>query len=66
MSRNDIGLLGTEFKWSNPSTDASNRVEIPHSLLLGPWSEEMIRHLFWVVKNGGCVNWVTSSTGEVS
>jgi hypothetical protein len=45
----------------------SDGTEIPHTLLLGPWTEESTRHLFWMVKFGGAeLEWVTSAIGEVS
>jgi len=40
-------------------------VEIPESLLLGPWSEEQIKLLFWLVKSGVRVDWRDSTSGEV-
>ena len=40
-------------------------VELPHSILRGPWGEEEIRYLFWVMDAGGELNWTTSTTGEV-
>lgn len=66
VSRSDIGNFREEFNWISHAPDTSNGVEIPHSLLLGPWPEEATRYLFWVVRNGGRIDWVTSSTGEVS
>jgi hypothetical protein len=47
------------------TTDLAKGTEIPHSLLLGPWTEEMIRHLYWLVKSGATLNWLTSTSGEV-
>jgi hypothetical protein len=40
--------------------------EIPHSLLLGPWTEEMTRYLYWMVKGGAQFDWLNSTSGEVS
>lgn len=41
-------------------------VEIPHTLLLGPWTEETMMHLYWMVKSGAQLDWITSTAGEVS
>jgi len=40
-------------------------VELPHSILRGPWTEETIQYLFWIMVAGGELNWTTSTTGEV-
>lgn len=45
--------------------DIAKGVEIPHSLLLGPWTEDMTQYLYWLAKSGATVNWVTSTSGEV-
>ncbi|KIN01490.1 hypothetical protein OIDMADRAFT_19303, partial [Oidiodendron maius Zn] len=47
-------------------TDLAKGTEIPHSLLLGPWTKEMIRHLYWLVKSGATLNWLTSTSGEAA
>jgi hypothetical protein len=52
------------YKWDT-YIDFAGGVEIPRSLLLGPWTEEMIRHLYWMVKGGAQLNWLTSTSGEV-
>jgi len=41
-------------------------VELPHTILRGPWTKETIEYLFWVMDAGGELNWTTSTTGEVS
>ena len=41
-------------------------VELPHSILCRPWTEETIQYLFWVMNAGGTLNWTTSTTGEAS
>lgn len=46
--------------------DVANDLEIPQSLLLGPWTEEMTRLLFWLVKGGARFDWLNSTSGEVS
>ena len=43
----------------------ASETEIPQSLLSGPWTEDMIRHLFWLVKAGAQINSTSSITGEV-
>lgn len=43
------------------------RTEIPDKLLTGPWTEDDIRLLFWLVRCGACVQWgAESTTAEVS
>lgn len=39
--------------------------EIPHTLLMGPWDEEAVRFLFWLVMGGVRIDWLTSTSGEV-
>jgi hypothetical protein len=47
--------------------DVADGVEIPTSLLLGPWDEAKIKHLFWLVKSGGAtIDWLNSTSGEVA
>jgi hypothetical protein len=45
--------------------DVARGTEIPNSLLLGPWTEESIRYLFWVTKSGAQVDFIKSTSGEV-
>lgn len=40
--------------------------QIPTSLLMGPWSEEALEYLFWFVNAGARIDWVSSTSGEVS
>jgi hypothetical protein len=47
------------------NTDVADGVEIPGSLLLGPWTEEMLKHLFWIKKSGASIDWINSTSGEV-
>jgi hypothetical protein len=49
----------------NTYLNLADGVEIPSGLLLGPWDEQKIRHLYWIVRGGAKVDWVTSTTGEV-
>lgn len=39
--------------------------EIPHTLLMGPWDEEAIKFLFWLVMGGARIDWLSSTSGEV-
>lgn len=48
------------------NTDVSDGIEIPSGLLAGPWTDDMIKHLFWLVKSGAEIDWVNSTLGEVS
>ena len=45
--------------------DVAEGVEIPSSLLLGPWTEDMVKHLYWLVKGNAKIDWITSISGEV-
>jgi hypothetical protein len=45
--------------------DVTMGVEIPDSLLRGPWTEDMIKYLFWLVKSGASVDFLNSTSGEV-
>lgn len=59
--------VDSDFKrhWTT-YVDVANGLEIPESLLLGPWTEEMVRYLYWLVRGGAELNWLTSTSGEVS
>jgi hypothetical protein len=52
------------FQWLTYG-DVSQDLEIPQSLLLGPWDEETTRFLFWLVKGGAQLEWLNSTSGEV-
>ena len=39
--------------------------EIPHTLLMGPWDEEAVKFLFWLVMGGARIDWLASTSGEV-
>jgi magnesium transporter len=45
--------------------NVADGLEIPQSLLLGPWIEETTRYLYWLVKGGARLDWLTSTSGEV-
>jgi len=53
------------YSWAT-YVDVASNVEIPQSLLLGPWTEERIRHLFWLVKGGAQFDWLNSTSGEAA
>lgn len=61
----DENLQGLIPDWSI-STDVAVGVQVPDSLLQAPWMEDKIRHLFWLAKSGAGVNFVSSTSGEVS
>lgn len=48
------------------SVDVAYRTEIPHNLLLGPWTDDMVQFLYWLVKSGATLSWDKSTSGEVS
>lgn len=60
----DGGSLWETSNWESPSEIAYG-VEIPISLLSGPWTDDMIKHLFWLVRSGARIDWVQSTLGEV-
>ncbi|KAK2626669.1 hypothetical protein QTJ16_003844 [Diplocarpon rosae] len=41
-------------------------VEIPQSLLLGPWSPSALKHLFYLIKSGARLSWLSSTSGEAA
>lgn len=45
--------------------DLADETEIPHNLLIGPWTEGSVRYLYWLVKSGAKLEWITSTSGEV-
>ncbi|CAD6444481.1 4ca8363a-49ab-4da6-9c08-6ed9979d6367 [Sclerotinia trifoliorum] len=40
--------------------------EIPNTLLVGPWDEEAIKFLYWLVMGGARIDWLTSTSGEAA
>ena len=52
------------YSWDS-YVDVAEGVEIPSSLLLGPWTDDMIRHLYWLIKGNARIDWITSTSGEV-
>ena len=65
MREQDGGWIWESCNW-DVNKDIHEDVEIPISLLLGPWTEDMISHLFWLVKSGARIGWLNSTTGEVN
>jgi hypothetical protein len=57
--------IQTQYDWK-VNRDVEFGVQIPQSLLSGPWTEEMVKRLFWLSKSGASINWLTSTDGEVS
>jgi hypothetical protein len=53
-----------DIDWSC-NHDVASAVQIPQSLLSGPWTEEKIRHLYWMRKSGAQIDWLGSTSGEV-
>jgi hypothetical protein len=39
--------------------------DIPESLLQGPWTEDMVEYLFWLIRAGAKIGWTNSTNGEV-
>lgn len=65
VSRAQRGEFCEDVKWDT-NKGLAKSVEIPHSLLRGPWSEEKVRYLYWITKSGGHIDWHSSTNGEVS
>jgi hypothetical protein len=63
------GFLESAYKCPHIVWDThvgvADHVEIPEVLLRGPWTTEMTIFLYWLVKNGARLEWVTSTSGEV-
>jgi hypothetical protein len=53
-----------DVNW-NTCADVALGINIPESLLSGPWTEEKIRYLFWMTKSGARIDWLISTSGEV-
>lgn len=61
---NDNTTIRTSTSWISYA-DVGPGVEIPRSLLVGPWDEEMTKRLYWLVKNNAQIDWISSTSGEV-
>lgn len=64
----NLNLAVEHLKRLNVPTyvNVAKGTEIPHTLLMGPWNEEAIRFLFWLVMGGARIDWLTSTSGEVN
>ena len=40
-------------------------LDIPGTLLQGPWTPEMVEYLFWLTRADARIHWTESTTGEV-
>ncbi|KAF7870406.1 hypothetical protein EAF04_004151 [Stromatinia cepivora] len=47
-------------------TNMATGTEIPNTLLMGPWDEEAIKFLYWLVMGGARIGWLTSTSGEAA
>ncbi|KAI9056147.1 hypothetical protein LZ554_001075 [Drepanopeziza brunnea f. sp. 'monogermtubi'] len=60
----------TDDNWPSTSwtthSHLSPSVEIPHTLLLGPFTPPSLRHLFYLIKSGAKLSWHSSTSGEVA
>ncbi|RAL65989.1 hypothetical protein DID88_005650 [Monilinia fructigena] len=56
------------YRWARLPTyvNLPRDTEIPHKLLMGPWNEEAVRFLFWLVMGGVRIDWLTSTSGEAA
>lgn len=55
----------TTFWGGLHNTDLATGVEIPHALLRGPWTDETVRYLYWMLISGARIDWRHSTNGEV-
>lgn len=53
------------ISWSSSSSLSPN-IEIPHSLLTPPFTPTSLQHLFYLLKSGARVSWLTNTSGEVA
>lgn len=60
--------LDGDWPWTAISWAAhphiSPSTEIPHSLLLGPFTPTSLKQLFYLIKSGATVSWHSSTSGE--
>jgi len=64
QERDGLSIRRQCYNW-DVNRDLVMGVEIPSSLLLGPWTEDNIKLLFWLIKAGARIDWVNSTSGEV-
>ncbi|KAL3422303.1 hypothetical protein PVAG01_06459 [Phlyctema vagabunda] len=57
----DEDSIASAANWDKYN-DIHYRTEIPGNLLAGPWTEEMVRKLFWLVRGGASVQRTIEST----
>ncbi|TGO47137.1 hypothetical protein BOTNAR_0541g00050 [Botryotinia narcissicola] len=48
------------------NANVARSTEIPHTLLMGPWDEEAVKFLFWLVMGGARIDWLASTSGEAA
>jgi hypothetical protein len=65
MQERDGGSIWLSCNWG-VNKDLAQGVEVPTSLLLGPWTLENIKFLYWLIKAGARIDWLNSTSGEVS
>ncbi|KAJ5053824.1 uncharacterized protein L3040_000115 [Drepanopeziza brunnea f. sp. 'multigermtubi'] len=60
----------TDDNWPSTSWTThpylSPSVEIPHTLLLGPFTPPSLKNLFYLIKSGAKLSWHSSTSGEVA
>jgi len=64
VQNNDASFL-ENTSWDTYK-EVEDEVDFPDTLLLGPWTEDMIRYLYWLVKSGARLEWLANNSGEVS
>jgi hypothetical protein len=64
QERDTVSIRQQYCNWDF-NRDLAEGVEIPSSLLLGPWTEDNIKLLFWLIRAGARIDWVNSTSGEV-
>ncbi|KAE8440571.1 hypothetical protein EG329_007229 [Mollisiaceae sp. DMI_Dod_QoI] len=64
LGQRDGGWLWDQCSWDRNS-DVADGIELPQSLLSGPWDEDMLKYLFWLTKSGAGIDWLNSTNGEV-
>ena len=64
QERDSVSIRRQCYYW-DVNRDLAMDVEIPSSLLLGPWTEDNIKLLFWLIKAGARIDWINSTSGEV-
>jgi hypothetical protein len=65
LGQRDGGWLWDQCSW-DINSDVADGIEIPTSLLSGPWNEEMLKYLFWLRKSGAAIDFYNSTSGEMA